>query len=336
MPWRRARDPYAIWVAEVMLQQTQVATVLPYYDRWMRRFPDIATLARASLDEVLREWEGLGYYARARNLHRAAGILAERHGAALPADSKALAALPGVGSYTLGAILSIAFDQAVPAVDGNVRRVLSRLFGLDASPGPLLDAGCRDKAASLVSAAPAGRCGTLNEALMELGALVCTPRDPACSTCPLAPMCRSRAEGKVAERPRRAAMPASPTLTGAAAIVISDSSAALIIRRPPSGLLGGLWGFPGGFADESEEPEACVRRSVLQQTGVCVEPVSALPVMRHVYTHFKLRLHPFRCMHLKGEARPLACDAIAWAAFADLDNYAMPVTDRRLARYLTI
>ena len=236
LPWRGETDPYRVLVSEVMLQQTRVETVLRYYEPWLERFPDLHALADAEEDAVLKAWEGLGYYRRARNLHRAARVARERPDARLPSTYAELRTLPGVGEYTAGAVASIAFGEPVPAADGNVRRVLARLFDV-AEPRP---AWLRKTAAGLVDA---DRPGDWNQALMELGATVCTPRAPRCDTCPVAAWCRARAAGTQAERPGGPARPPVRRATFALA-VLRDGGRVLLERRPADGLLGGLWAFP--------------------------------------------------------------------------------------------
>lgn len=332
LPWRRRRDPYAVWVSEIMLQQTQVATVIPYFERWLARFPDVQALAAAPLADVLKAWEGLGYYSRARNLHRAAQIVVTQHGGRLPAERKALLALPGIGAYTAGAILSLAFGLAEPALDGNARRVLSRVYDVAEDVGaPAPARRLWALAAALVAAAPPGRAGDLNEGLMELGALVCTPQTPACSACPLAAMCLARARGTQAERPVKAARPVTPHYDVVAAVIRDAAGRYLLAQRPTDGLLGGLWGFPGGTAAEGEALEAALIRTVAEQTGVEVRPHAPLRPIKHAYTHFRITLHPFHAELAAGEPRPLRCADLRWVAAADLGAYAFPVTDRKIS-----
>lgn len=254
LPWRREADPYRVWVSEVMLQQTRVEAVIPYYERWMRRFPTLEALAEADVDDVLREWQGLGYYARARNLHRAARLVRERYHGQIPGDVEALRRLPGVGEYTAGAIASIAFGIPAPAIDGNVRRVFSRLLD-DPDPAP---AELRRVVAALV---PEDRPGDFNQALMELGATVCTPRSPACDRCPVAAVCRARTNGTVAERPRPKPKKALPEDDVATAVIVSPSGRILVVRRPEEGLLGGMWEFPGTAVRAGETPAEAARRA---------------------------------------------------------------------------
>ncbi len=308
LPWRRRRDPYAVWISEIMLQQTQVATVIPYFERWLARFPDVQALAAAPLADVLKAWEGLGYYARARNLHRAAQVIVGQHGGQLPAERKALLALPGIGDYTAGAILSLAFGQAEPVLDGNVRRVLSRVYDIaEDVAAPDTVRRLWKLAAELVAAAPPGRAGDLNEGLMELGALTCTPQAPACPACPLADLCLARARGTVAERPAKTARPRVPHYDAVAAVIRDAAGRYLLIQRPADGLLGGLWGFPGGTATRGEAPDAALIRTVAEQIGIAIRPDAALRPIKHAYTHFRITLYPFRAGHLAGEPRPLRC-----------------------------
>lgn len=330
LPWRRRRDPYAVWVSEIMLQQTQVATVIPYFERWLARFPDVATLAAAPLDDVLKAWEGLGYYGRARNLHRAARLVAAQ-GGELPSTREGLRALPGVGDYTAGAILSLAFGAAEPAVDGNVRRVLARVYDIAADAGvPGTVRHLWTLAEALVAAAP-GRAGDLNEGLMELGALVCLPKTPDCPACPLSNLCLARARGTVAQRPVKTPKPRTPHYDVVAAAIRDDAGRYLLAQRPPDGLLGGLWGFPGGIVEAGEALEIALARTVAEQTGIQIRPDGELRPLKHAYTHFRITLHPFRAGHVAGEARPLRCAAVRWVAADELAALALPVTDRKIA-----
>lgn len=242
LPWRRTRDPYAVWVSEIMLQQTRVDTAGPYWERFMARFPSVGALAAADLEEVLRHWAGLGYYSRARNLHAAARLLAAEHGGELPRDEASLRALPGVGRYTAGAIRSIAFLARAPLVDGNVARVLSRVFALEGEPGS--PAGQRALWALAERLVPEGaRASAFNQGLMELGATVCTPRDPACHACPLATPCVAHAEGRQAELPPTRQSRVVPDRT-IDVLALRRADRLLVARRPTAGLWGGLWELP--------------------------------------------------------------------------------------------
>lgn len=295
LPWRRDVDPYRVWVSEVMCQQTRVETAVPYFERWMARFPTVDALAEAPIDDVLHAWAGLGYYRRAHNLHRAARVVRERHGGRIPGDPEALRRLPGVGDYTAGAIASIAFGLPEPAVDGNVRRVLSRLHDLP-DPGA---AELRRLAAELV---PAERPGDFNQALMELGATVCTPRSPRCDRCPIASYCRARAAGTQTERPRPKPSKAIPEDDVGTAIVLAPDGALLLVRRPEDGLLGGLWEFPGEAVAAGETPEDAARRAAVRVLGEAAAsvpgpaplgPATPLGAVVHTFSHRRITYHAF-------------------------------------------
>lgn len=291
LPWREDADPYRVWVSEVMLQQTRVESAIPYYQRWMERFPSVERLAAAPEEAVLGAWAGLGYYSRARNLHRAARVVRERHGGIVPSDPEALRALPGVGEYTVGAVASIAFGLPLPAVDGNVRRVLARLADApDPSPAAL-----RRWAGGLVDPE---RPGDFNQALMELGATLCTPRSPACGECPVAAPCRARAAGTQGERPvPRRKGPVAERAWGVAVLVAGAGGAARVLlrRRPPEGLLGGMWEFPSGEVGEQGEGEAALAaaREVYGGAELGVEPARSLEPVPHLFSHIRATYHPF-------------------------------------------
>jgi A/G-specific adenine glycosylase len=242
LPWRGETDAYRIWVSEVMLQQTRVETVIPYYKRWVEQFPDIDSLADADLDDVLLAWQGLGYYRRARGLLAGAAVVRERHGGRMPTAVDDLRGLPGVGEYTAGAVASIAYGTPVGAVDGNVRRVLARLFDVPAPTAKWL----RATAADLVDPR---RAGDWNQALMELGALVCAPRSPRCGECPLATWCAATKAGTQEDRPAPVRKKTAESRTWATAVVVDRSGHALVVRRPPDGLLAGMWAFPDALLD---------------------------------------------------------------------------------------
>jgi len=331
LPWRRTRDPYRIIVAEFMLHQTRVSTALPYYERFVRLFPDWATLGRATLDDVLKAWEGLGYYARARHLHRLAQQVWTEHRGQLPESAPALRALPGIGAYTVGAVLSIAFGQDQPAIDGNVRRVLCRLFQI--TDDPLGSVG-RERIQEVATALlPPGRAGAFNQALMDLGATICTPRRPACETCPWADPCRARQLGIQESLPVRRPRKPLPHYDIAAGVIWRGEQL-LITRRPPQGLLGGLWEFPGGKREPGESLEDCLQREVREELGIAVQVGGPLATVEHGYTHFRITLHAFHCQYLSGEPQCLACTAWQWVAPQELDRYAFPAANRKIIQKL--
>jgi len=319
LPWRRTRDPYAIWLSETMLQQTRVETVIPYYERFLERFPSVRDLADAEPEDVTGLWAGLGYYSRARRLHAAARAVVEEHGGELPSDAEGLRRLPGVGRYTAGAVASIAFERPEPVVDGNVARVLCRWRGLreDVS-GRAVQERLWEEAAALAAGA---RPGDLNQALMELGATVCTPKRPACPACPLRRSCDAHRRGDAEDLPRKARA-APPRRMEAVAAWLPRRGRVLAVRRPPQGLLGGLWELPGGALGEDEEPAAGVRRALREAVGLSVERAQPVGTVEHVFTHRRLRLHVFRCTGPRGRVRLAGFDEHRWTSRRGLDELA--------------
>ncbi|MGQ9834232.1 MAG: A/G-specific adenine glycosylase [Candidatus Villigracilaceae bacterium] len=331
LPWRDQRHPYAVWVSEIMLQQTRVETVIPYFERWMRRFPTLQALAAVSQQEVLQAWEGLGYYGRARSLHKAAQIVVNQYGGQLPRDPSALKKLPGIGPYTAGAIASIAFGLDVPTLDGNLRRVFARLFDVETPvDSPAGERLLLDLAAAHL---PDGQAGDYNQALMDLGALICLPKKPLCASCPLQTFCLARARGVQEERPRRKPQPAVPHYTVTAGILRREGRV-LLAQRPPKGLLGGLWEFPGGKQEDGESLQSCLQRELQEELGIEVETGVQVGVFRHAYTHFQITLHAFECTLKTGEPHPIQANQIAWVSLADLHAYPMGKVDRLIARRL--
>ena len=290
LPWRKTRDPYAIMVSEVMLQQTQVDTIVPAYERWMGCFPDLRSLADASQEQVLKAWEGLGYYARALNLQRSARLVLEHYGGAIPQEDEELLALPGIGRYTAGAIQSIAFGLPRAAIDGNVERVFCRLLDIDTPARErknhvLFGRVTREM---MESGAP----GDVTQALMELGALVCLPRRPRCLACPVEGLCRAKARGTVAQRPvARPRKPSQPIQVSVA--ILTDGEKFFLQKRPPEGLMANLWEFPGGKVEDGETPKAALRRELCEELGLRVRGAKKVGTIRHAYTSFSVTLHVF-------------------------------------------
>jgi len=331
LPWRKPpTDAYRIWVSEVMLQQTQVETVLPYFERWMARFPTVEALAAADEQEVLRLWEGLGYYRRARALHQAARRLVHERGGRFPQSAAEWQSLPGVGRYTAAAIASIALGEPILALDGNVRRVLARVFDFDR---PVDGRGeqmlCALGQAHLVAERP----GDFNQALMDLGATLCRPQNPQCNACPLGDLCLARARGTQMQRPLRREARDIPHYLVAAAVIWRDGQV-LIAQRPPRGLLGGLWEFPGGKQETGESLEQALRREIREELGAEIAVERLLGVFRHAYSHFRVTLHAFHCRLLVGEPRPLEATALRWVNPQALADYPMGKLDRQIARRL--
>ncbi|MBW6466097.1 MAG: A/G-specific adenine glycosylase [Brevefilum sp.] len=330
LPWRPAISPYHTWISEIMLQQTQVETVMPYFARWMARFPDIVALAAADEQDVLGVWEGLGYYSRARNLHRAAQQVIVDHNGQLPRTRAALGTLPGIGPYTAAAIASIAFGEDVAAVDGNIRRVFARLF--DVSVPARSTQGEKLIQAFAQAHLPQGRAGDYNQALMDLGALICTPTNPDCDSCPIAVDCLARQLGIQEKRPVRMPKKKIPHLTVTAAVIRQDGRV-LLAQRPPKGLLGGLWEFPGGTLEEDDpDLRACLQREIREELGVALQVDQPFGQYDHAYTHFKITLYAFLCRLARGEEpQPLEGQVLVWAALPELPDYPMGKVDRQIA-----
>jgi len=328
LPWRENRDPYRVWLSEIMLQQTQVETVKPYFLRFLAAFPTVQALADAPLDDVLKMWEGLGYYSRARNLHRAAQIIARERDGQFPPVVDGLLELPGVGRYTAGAIASIAFDAPAPVLDGNVIRVFSRLTDLkDDVTQARTQARLWGLAADWL---PDARTGDYNQALMELGRVVCKPRDPLCEHCPVRVHCLAYAHGTQRERPVKKAKPKTPHYEVAAGLIWNERGQLLIAQRPLDGLLGGLWEFPGGKQEAGETLSACLQRELREELGIEVEVGELFTVVHHGFTHFTVRLHAFTCRVTGGQPQALQVRDWAWVFPDGLDAYPFGKADRQI------
>jgi len=324
--WRRCPDPYAIWVSEIMLQQTQVKTVIPYYHRWLAQFPTIEQLASADLQQVLKVWEGLGYYTRARNLHRAAQEIMQHHGGVFPTALNDVLALPGIGRTTAGGILSAAFDQPVAILDGNVKRVLARLVAL---PVPLTKA---TKQLWQFSEALLDRehPRDFNQALMDLGATVCTPKKPDCNSCPWRTHCQAYNLGIQSHLPMREPSSPLPHKNIGVAVIWNEQGQILIDRRRPNGLLGGLWEFPGGKIELGETVEECIKREIQEELAIEIEVGDRLITIDHAYSHFRVTLNVHHCRHLIGVPQPLECDEIRWVTLDEIDQFPFPKANAQI------
>jgi A/G-specific adenine glycosylase len=330
-PWRDHPDPYAVWVSEIMLQQTRVETVIPYFEKWMRLFPDIQSLASASEQDVLNAWEGLGYYSRARNLHKAARIVAEQYNGELPRNLDELRKLPGIGRYTLGAIASMAFGMDVSALDGNIKRVYARIFDVtepvDSPAGEKLLWQIADENL------PKGHAGDYNQALMDLGATICVPKNPRCLICPVMKLCKARQIGTQNERPMLSPKKAVPHYVHAAAVII-ERGRVLLAQRPSTGLLGGMWEFPNGRVNGDparELPNAlktAYKLKVKLKRGTHMR--EALGIVHHGYSHFSVTVHVFPCelISIPKETN------LRWVSLNKLQDYPMGKIDRQIARMI--
>jgi A/G-specific adenine glycosylase len=331
MPWRDTRDPYFIWLSEVMLQQTQVKTVMPYFKRFVAAYPDIASLAGADPQAVLKLWEGLGYYRRAHHLMEAARKIVRECKGRLPTEREAFRALPGVGDYIANAVMSIAFDQPWAVVDGNVKRVLARLFRMDAPVNrPAAHARFQAAADDLLDRAdPALH----NQALMELGALICSPRRPDCPACPLSAQCRAFREGVVDGYPIRDRKPAVPEHALVAGVVMKHGKI-LLLRRPDEGFLAGLWEFPGGRRRERETASRACRRIIDECTGLTVTVGETVARVRHAYTHFKITLEVMACRWERGRVRLDGPAAFRWVRPSELPTFPLPGALKKVLPHL--
>ena len=326
LPWRQTRDPYAIWISEIMLQQTQVKTVLPYYQRWLQQFPTVTALAQADQQTVLKAWEGLGYYARARNLHRAAQIVVETHGSQFPQTFEEVIALPGIGRTTAGGILSAAFNQPVAILDGNVKRILARLVALRKP----LSKAVEHLWMISESLLPLDNPRDFNQAMMDLGATLCTRHRPACLICPWQLPCAAYNQNVQLEIPMTETRAPLPHKRIGVAVVWNDQGQILIDRRPQEGLLGGLWEFPGGKIEPGETVEDCIRRELQEELAIDVEVGDRLITIDHTYSHFKVTLNVYHCRHIGGEPQPIECDEIRWVEVSQLNQFPFPKANSQI------
>ena len=332
LPWRLSGlSPYAVWVSEIMLQQTRVETVIPYYEKWLRLFPTVEALANASGHDVLNAWEGLGYYSRARNFHKAAKTVVEKFNGQLPRDLDELRTLPGVGRYTVGALASIVFGMDEPALDGNLKRVYARLFDvsepIDSVEGEkILWKLAKDNL-------PKGKAADFNQALMDLGALICVPKNPRCLICPLLKGCQARANGTQNRRPVKKMKKAVPHYVHAAGVVVRQvgnppHEEVLLAQRPSSGLLGGMWEFPNGRVEQ--DPARGLAKALKDEYNLRLgakRKVQELGEFQHAYTHFKVTVHAYLC---DLTSSPNA-ENLKWVTLQDLADYPMGKLDRQIA-----
>jgi A/G-specific adenine glycosylase len=330
LPWRGHPSAYAVWVSEIMLQQTRVEAVIPYFERWMHLFPNVQALANASEQEVLNAWEGLGYYSRARNLHKAAKIVADQYNGEIPRDLEKLRALPGIGRYTVGAIASIAFGMDLPALDGNIKRVYARIFDIteavDTSAGEKILWELAEKQL------PRGHAGDYNQALMDLGATICIPKNPRCLICPLMKLCKARQNGTQNQRPVKTPKKEVPHYVHAAAVII-ERNKVLLAQRPSQGLLGGMWEFPNGRVDGDPAAGLAKVLKIGYKLGVKLNRVKPkeMGTVEHGYTHFSVTVHIFPCelIFMPGETN------LKWVSLNKLDAYPMGKIDRQIAQMIT-
>jgi len=333
LPWRRDPAPYRVWISEIMLQQTQIERAIPFFTTWMERLPTVQSVADADREDLFKLWEGLGYYNRVINIHRTARILCEEHGCALPADYRRLVALPGIGPYTAGAIMSLAFNEPYPAVDANAERLLCRIFAVEEPvKAAATQKRLRGAAAALI---PGGRARELNQALMECGALICLPREPRCWECPVEAGCLARGRGIAKRLPRKQGGKATTHLETVVGILVREGRI-FVQKRPEHGLMPGLWEFPGGKLEEGETALEGLKRELREELGMETLVGRELATVRHSYTSFRVRLRAFFCQPASPAEtlRPRAAETWRWVEPAELPAFSFPAANRRLVDLL--
>ena len=326
LPWRHSRDPYAIWISEIMLQQTQVSTVLPYYERWLKRFPQLEDLAAADQQSILKAWEGLGYYARARNLHRTAQIVVRDYQGNFPRTLEDIQKLPGIGRTTAGGILSATDNLPLSILDGNVKRVLARLSALTVAPKTAIAFLWQLSDTLLDPLQPR----EFNQAIMDLGATICRRRQPNCDACPWQSTCLAYNKGIQEQIPMTEPASPLPHKRIAVAVIRNDQGEILIDRRPQEGLLGGLWEFPGGKIEADETIEDCIRREILEEIGLAIAVEEHLITLDHAYTHFRITLTAHFCRYLGGTPQAIECQEVRWVKVEDLEQYPFPKANSKI------
>ncbi len=332
LPWRKTDDPYKIWISEVMLQQTRVDTVIPYYHRFLEAFPTVHHLAEATQQQVLKQWEGLGYYSRGRNLHHAAKTVSADFNGKLPSTYKEITGLKGVGPYTAAAVLSIAFSKPYAVVDGNVTRVLSRFFGIEDD----IRAGATKKQIQELADGllPEENPGDFNQAVMELGATVCTPHNPDCGSCPLSNECMAYQTAKTGSIPYKSPAAKVPHHHIAVGLIVNRENELLIALRPDNKMLGGLWEFPGGKQEAEESLVKTVERELNEELGVEVSVFDKYKQLKHAYSHFKITLHAYWCRIDSGTPRPIEGKRLEWISLNEIDRFPFPKANKTLIQSL--
>jgi A/G-specific adenine glycosylase len=330
-PWRDNPEPYQVWISEIMAQQTRLSTVLPYFQKWMELFPTIYELADATEQQVLLVWEGLGYYARARNIHKAANQIVSDFNGKLPNNAEELITLPGIGKYTAGAIASIAFGKNSAVVDGNVKRVIARVFHVSTEINtPSGEKEIWEIAEGLI---PNGQAGDFNQAIMELGAFICKPTSPKCDICPVNEACIAKRKGVELEFPKKKLASKIPHISVSAAIITRNDKF-LIAQRPSKGLLAGLWEFPGGKLEKGESEELALIREINEELGITIGLGEKLGVYKHAYSHFKVTLHAFMVNSYKKQPKGLEGQTIKWVRIEQLKKFPMGKIDRDISNTL--
>ena len=323
-PWRGELDPYKVWLSEIMLQQTQAQTVIPYYNNWVKRFPSINTVAHADLVDILKLWEGLGYYARARNFYKASKIVVSRHSGEIPRNDQFIL-LPGVGNYIDAAVRSICFDLPLPVLDANVKRVVSRLLQL-----PMLSSKDMAAATDFLKQKISRRFpGNFNQSLMDLGRFVCKPSNPICKQCPISQGCLSYKHQTINLYPKKRQRKIKPTFELAVAVIWKNDKF-LVSKRKEDAMLGGLWEFPGGKIEKNEPRVDCLKREIKEELGVSINPYQHVKSIKHSYSHFSILMHAFHCNLVSGNPQPIGCEQFKWIKKGQLSSLPFPKANHKI------
>lgn len=332
MPWRKTSDPYKIWISEIMLQQTRVDTVVPYYKRFIAAFPSVEDLAGASQQQVLKLWEGLGYYSRGRNLHQAAKTIIKKFDGKIPSTYEEITSLKGIGPYTASALLSIIYNRPYAVVDGNVLRVITRIYGIkDDIRSGITKREVQEITNRLI---PEDNPGDFNQAVMELGATVCKPKNPVCDRCPVSVECMAYNRVETDTIPYKSAAKKVPHHQIAVGLIVNEKNELLIALRPDDAMLGGLWEFAGGKKEKNETLKETVKRELKEELGVETEVYEKFHQLRHAYSHFKITLHAFWCRILSGDPAPKSSSELKWVSLNEIDQYPFPKANKTLIKHL--
>lgn len=328
LPWRDTNDPYKIWISEIMSQQTRVDTVIPYFNRFIKAYPDVQSLAGADRQEVLKLWEGLGYYSRCRNLYQTANDIVSDFNGTIPSKYEEIISLKGIGPYTAAAILSIAYQKKYAVMDGNVIRVLTRYFGIrEDTRNSHTKKSVQDIADQLI---PEDQPGNFNQALMELGALVCKPANPLCDNCPISVHCQAYQMTETDIIPYKSPAKKVPHYEIAVGLIVNQNGELLITLRPDKGMLGGLWEFPGGKKEPEETLKKTVEREMKEELNIDVIVYNKMKVLKHAYSHFRITMHAYWCSIQNGTPKAITSDKLIWVSLNEIDQYPFPKANKTL------